>query len=297
LAFDFGGTKLAIARIDEAGTIERRITIAVKDHPTASQALARAIQAGLEFVQELLPEQLVGIGLSTMGITLSDKVIMAPNIPGWATLRIREEMEQAFPGVAVKIENDMKASCLAELRRGALRGTRSGLYVNMGTGFGVALTLGNQVVPGAHGAAGEMAYNLRSSLESLGFRDGVAPFEDFVGGRAIGERARVQFGQRLTAKDVFAAAERDPGARTFVDATVREMAYQLTNLVISWDPEKVVFGGGMVASHPLILPRVNEYFERFVPFPPMVEIAHFQQDAGLHGAIELAREAAGFKID
>lgn len=300
LAMDFGGTKSAIAITDGQGTILRRTTIAVVDCIDAKDVLSKALQCGVSYVEEILQEDpgrlLTGIGLSTMGITLPDRVLMAPNIPGWGDLRIADEVGRYFPEIPVRIDNDMKASALAELRRGKLRGTQSGLYVNVGTGFGTALTYGSHVVSGAHGAAGEMAYNLLSSKEPKGYRQGVTPLENVLGGRGIGERASLLYGRALTSRDVFEMAATDLKARDLVESITQEMAFHITNFVISWDPEKVVFGGGMVASKDWILPMVEKYFADFVPFPPIIEIAHFKHDAGLFGAIELAMDAAEDRV-
>lgn len=295
LAFDFGGTKLAIATTDTSGTILHQSQIKVSECEGGADALSQALVTGRELADRLQYEgriRLAGIGVSTMGITLADQVLMAPNISGWESLQIPAAFEASFPGVPVRITNDMKAGALAELRRGALRGSRAGIYVNTGTGLGVTLTLGNQVVEGAHGAAGELAYNLVSNGSSVGFRDGITPLENYAGGRGIGQRASVRFGQDMTCEEAFHLSHIDAGIHEFIDDTLRELAFHLTNLAIAWDPDKVVFGGGMVASRDVIFPPVIDYFQRFVPFPPAVEVALFKDNAGLQGAIELARDAS-----
>lgn len=293
LAFDFGGTKMAIATASLKGDILMRCDLSTSECRTGDVALARAISAGKMLVENTCRQtngRLIGVGVSTMGITREDRVDMAPNVPGWSGLRIPSAMRETFPGVPILIENDVKAAALAELRSGALRGTSSGLYVNLGTGIAVALTLRDQVVRGAHGAAGEIAYNLRHVREKRGARDEVAPFEEFAGGRAIGERASRRFGQQMTAADVFAMAHVNGDARAFIEETILEISFQLTNIVIAWDPEKVVFGGGLTGAADDILPVVEDAFARFVPFPPEVALAHYRRDSGLHGAIELALE-------
>lgn len=295
LAFDFGGTKLAVAIADLDGHILAQSSIKSTECVDGADALQRSLADGRRLAEQFNAHdqaQFAGIGVSTMGITLPDEVLMAPNIPGWGSLRIPAAFEASFPGTPIRMMNDMKAGALAELRHGTLRGSRAGIYVNIGTGVGVTLTLGSEIIEGAHGAAGELAYNLLSSGQPVGYLDGVTPFENVVGGRAIGERASVQFGREMTCEDAFHLARSNQDARKFVDETVRELALHLTNLAIAWDPDKVVFGGGLVASQDVILPPITEYFQRFVPFPPTVEVAQFRTSAGLQGAIELARDAS-----
>jgi glucokinase len=182
----------------------------------------------------------------------------------------------------------VKAAALAEVRRGALQGKDYGIYLNMGTGIAMAFTLGDRVLQGHNGASGEMAYFLRSKEEKLGFHEGVAPFEEHCGGRGIGERASRHFGEPMTAKQLYARAATDESARQFLEETYQEIAFQLTNIIISWDPQIVVFGGGMAAGNHEILPYIRKRVEQFVPFPPELVLAHFDRDAGLYGAIELA---------
>ena len=223
-----------------------------------------------------------------MGITLEDRVLLAPNVPGWERLEIPRLMRQAFSTDTIRIANDVKAAAAAELRWGALVGTDVGLYLNLGTGLAAALIVGERVIEGAHGAAGEIAYNLRHLHDEIGFQHQRAPLEEFLGGGAIGERARLQFEGISTAREVFQRALDDVQASAFVEATLTELAFHVTNLTIALDPERVVIGGGLMTSKEIILPRLEAHMKRFVPFPPLVQPARFVQDAGLMGAIALA---------
>lgn len=55
-----------------------------------------------------------------------------------------------------------------------------------------------------------------------------------------------------TAETLFARAREDTVARAVVEATLTEIAYHLTNLVIALDPERVALGGGLMAADDLI---------------------------------------------
>jgi glucokinase len=71
---------------------------------------------------DLLTILYLGIGIATMGITLEDQVLMAPNVAGWKWQAQPALMRQAFSLDAIRIENDVKAAASAELRWGALKG-------------------------------------------------------------------------------------------------------------------------------------------------------------------------------
>jgi glucokinase len=70
------------------------------------------------------------------------------------------------------------------------------------------------------------------------------------------------------------------------------MAVHLANLVVAFDPERVVLAGGMMRQAEFILPRLRRVFERVVPFPPLVRLASLPDDAALAGALVTARAVA-----
>lgn len=293
LGIDLGGTKIALATADVNGTLLSQQTIATLAPQGAEQAIARTIAHGRDLVEQTrreLQRRLVAVGIATMGITLADGVLMAPNVSGWNRLALPAQMQQAFVLDTIRIENDVKAAALAELRWGALAGVETGLYLNLGTGIAATPVVHGRILRGTHGAAGEIAYNLRHLHDEQGFSAGRAPLEEFVGGGAIHERVQRRFGSEATVEEIFrraTAAPLDPEACAFVEATLTEIAFHLTNLTIALDPERVVIGGGLMRSKALILPRLAAQLRRFVPFPPQIEEAHFSHDAGIMGAIAL----------
>jgi glucokinase len=291
LGIDLGGTKMALGTADTSGKLLQQQVLPTLAEQGADQAITRTIDAGRQLIERTMAEhggQLGGVGVANMGITLEDRVLMAPNVPGWDRLALPSLMRQAFSIEKVCIENDVKAAATAELRWGALVGVDVGIYLNLGTGIATALIAHGRVSRGAHGAAGEIAYNLRQLHEELGVRHDRAPLEEFVGGRAIGERASLQFGEPLSAATIFQKAQSDPVARAFVEVTLTEIAFHVTNLAIALDPERIAVGGGLMHSKELILPHLTMQLERFVPFPPTLLEARFSGDAGLMGAVALA---------
>jgi glucokinase len=291
LGIDLGGTKIALATADVDGMLLHQQTIATLAPQGAKQAVERTIAVGRQLIEQTRIQRegsLVGVGIATMGITLEDQVLMAPNVPGWKRLALPSLMRQAFSLDSIRIENDVKAAASAELRWGALTGIDTGLYLNLGTGIAATLVMNGRIMRGAHGAAGEIAYNLRQLHDEQGFSSGMAPLEEFVGGGAIAKRVRLQFGEVATVEEIFRASRSEPEAIAFVEATLAEMAFHLTNLTIALDPECIVIGGGLMRSKERILPRLTAYIKRFVPFPPLVKEAYFLHNAGLMGAIALA---------
>lgn len=286
LAIDYGGTKVALATgtAEAPGRLGRILRLETQPSAGAEQAVRRSFEAARTLIAAP-----AAVGVSTFGILHADRIRLAPNVPGWDGMELPRLLREEFGGVPVAIDNDVKAAAVAELRWGALRGVDVGVYLNLGTGLATALVVGGRVVRGAHGAAGEIGYLIRSAGES-GFVDGRAPCEELVSGAALAARGSASLGRPVTAHDLFAMRD-EPAVRPLLDDAVGALAAVVANLCITLDPERVVVGGGMMRAAEHILPRVTAEVGRTVPFPPTIVAARFIDDAPLLGALVLALDA------
>src|SRR6266704_2377612 len=226
------------------------------------------------------------VAIATPDIVHDHGVLLSPNIPGWEHVSLRETMRANLHIPTVVAENDVKAAAMAEVLWGALKGADPAVFISLGTGIAAAVVIGGRVVSGAHGASGEIGYNLRSVLDTSGAAHGRAPLEEAIGGRFIGERASLLLGESLSAAAVF--AHPDIRARFLVDETLAELATHVANLAILIDPACIAVGGGLMRSGDVILRALSFRLEYAVPFPPEIVPARFLNDASLQGAIALA---------
>lgn len=289
LGLDFGGTKIACAVADLAGSVRDQTVIATEPDRGAEQAIERAFAAADE-LRARARGTLVAVGVSTMGITFDDHIELAPNVAGWSQLRLPAAMRSQYPGIPVRIDNDVKAAALAEATWGALRGADPGVYVNLGSGIAAAITLGGNVLAGAHGAAGEFGYWRRSAADCIGGPDGSAPLEEFAGGAGVRRRAKSAFGLSDGYADLL--QQREPAAVAMLDEIVAEICWHVTNVAILIDAEKLVLGGGYLRTAEPLLSRLHAALQRGVPYPPALEIGRFGGSGGIFGALALAVSAA-----
>jgi glucokinase len=297
LAVDFGGTKLDVA----TAALDGRILTAERLDTDAAGGAEQAVERALATARRLRDATalqtggtLVAAGASSPGIVLDDRILLAPNVPGWTDLplaaRLRDGLELGAREVVT--ETDVKAATLAEARWGALRGADPGVFFNVGTGLGAGIVLGGRILHGANGAAGEIGYALRGVSDDHGAFDGHAPLEEHAGGRALGERASRLLGADLSAADVLARADADdPDAQMLVAETLAELAVAVANLAVLLDPARIAVGGGLMNSSDLVLAALRRRVRQAAPFPPEVVAAHFVHDAALRGAIALAIDA------
>lgn len=290
VGFDLGGTKMAVGIAAPDGTLLDHQVLPTHAERGAEQAVERVLAAGRGLARTH-GGVVRAVGVASMGYTRDDRVLLAPNVPGWEDLALPARVAAHFPDTPLRVDNDVKAAALAEVRWGALDGTDVGVYVNLGTGVAAALVVGGRIVRGAHGMAGEIGYLRRTPHDPAGVRDGRAPLEEFVGGNAIAEAAREELGECLTTEEAFArSGSGDRRAQAFLRRRLDEIGFHLTNLAVALDPERVVIGGGLARSADLILPVLAEHMARFVPEPPRLVPARFTRNAGLLGAVALTVE-------
>jgi glucokinase len=288
-AIDFGGTKVAIATADTTGSILKQARLDTNASQGAQQILERTTVTAHELIESTVAEvegQCVAVGVTTPGVVHDNEVLLSPNIPGWEHVSLRETMRASLHIPTVVAENDVKAAAMAEVLWGALKGADPAVFLSLGTGIAAAIVIGGRVVTGAHGASGEIGYNLRSVLDTSGAAHGRAPLEEAIGGRFIGERVSLLLGEPLSAADVFTHS--DIRARFLVDETLAELATHVANLAILIDPARIAVGGGLMSSGDVILRALSFRLEYAVPFPPEIVPARFLNDASLQGAIALA---------
>jgi glucokinase len=292
VALDFGGTKIAAAWADHAGTILRQERLATCAADGPEQALARAAEVAKELMATAWEagRPAVSVAAVAPGVVREDGIQLVPNLPGWEDLALARRLAELMDVEEVPVWNDVRAGALAELRHGSLRGAEPGIYLSLGTGIAAAVTVGDTVVEGAHQAAGEVAYLLVGQGPVPAAADGVAPLEEVVGGRALGLRASAQLGRSLDAEELFART--DPEAQQLVHHALGVLADAVANMAVLLDPARVVVGGGMMASADLVLRVLSMRVAQAVPFPPEIVPARFTRDASLHGAIALAIDAA-----
>ena len=295
LALDFGGTKIDVgsARLDGEIVLSERIETRAEDG--AAQAVDRAIAAARRLA-ERTPGDCLAVGAVSPGIVEDDRILLAPNVPDWERLQLPALLRDGLGVRSVAVGNDVNAAALAETRWGALADADVGVFLSLGTGVKAGLVIGGRVFEGAHGAAGEIGYSLRDPSDGSGFALGHAPLEEFVGGRALGERASALVGEELTAAGVFDHPGLPAG---FLDEWLAELTTHVANLAIAVDPRRIAVGGGLMAHGDTILAALRRRVAEAVPFPPEVVAARFLRDGALRGAVALATDAlaAGFLIE
>lgn len=176
--------------------------------------------------------------------------------------------------VPILVDNDVNLAALAEHRIGGAQGAASFAYVYVGAGLGVGLYLGDQLIRGAHGLAGEIGYlpgvaspTLAGDLAAAGFGRPDAPSNDVAALLSLLDTP-------------------DQGALHRLAAAVGRAVVSVAAVV---DPQLFLLGGP-IGTHPALLPRVREQIT--FPGPTRINRSILGVDAPLLGAVQSAIEHA-----
>ena len=250
-------------------------------------AAARAQRAGVS-----------AIGVSVPGISYSKTgKVWAPNIPGWEDYPLRREIRSAVQDQTIRIAIDSDRACyiLGETWRGGAKGCRNAIFLAVGTGIGAGILMDGRILRGAHdiaGAIGWLALNRPFQRKYVG----CGCFEYHASGAGLAKVANELGHKELTARDTFAAYDRcDPLARRVIAQAVEFWGMAVANLVSLFNPEKIIFGGGVFGPGAKLLGDIYAEAKKWAQ-PISIKQVKLQPsklggDAGLYGAGYLALQA------
>jgi predicted NBD/HSP70 family sugar kinase len=292
LGVDLGARFLRGAISDLSGTIRARhdVELAGADADVALTAIVKlradlTRAAGLS--SELIDEVVVGVP----GVVeqRTGAVRLALNVPRLDGRRYGAELAERL-GSRVTVENDVNLAALGEGRLGVARGVEDFAFLSVGTGLGAGVVLRGELQRGHHGAAGELDY------VRVGLGEDVDPCAAAVS--AVAERLAAAEGSTTAlvppyeVRAVFAAARAgDPVAREVLREEARRIALHIAPIAAVTDVGLVVLGGGIGANAEL-LDEVRPLLERWLPYPPRVEISSLGDAAVLMGAVAVGLHAA-----
>jgi predicted NBD/HSP70 family sugar kinase len=217
---------------------------------------------------------------------------------GWDRPAALTGLREAF-GPSLVIENDVDAAALAERALGHGRDVDHFAFVHIGTGIGMGLVVGGQLLRGAHGVAGEIAFmplsggtgadehevRKRGTLEAAASASGIVR-----AARCGGMRGPV------SARRVFAAAAAgDQRAVAVVAEEARLVAKAICAIITVVDPELIVLGGG-IGRAPGFAEAVGAELERIAPVMPGIRVTALGTDAVVDGCLAAGIDLAWSQV-
>ncbi len=297
IGIDIGGTKTALALVDDRGTMIDRDVLATE----AEQGFDRAVGRMASTIERLLVQsggsEIVGIGIGCAGPL--DPVRGLINNPytltGWKGCDIVTPLQRRF-GVQVSLENDADVAALGECACGAGRGFDPVVMLTFGTGIGGAAVVHGQIYRGANGEHPELGHVWVSGEGPVCYCGVAGCLESIASGTAIALAGKAA--GFADTRAVFAAfASANPAAVAIIQKALHAASAAAWTLCHTLLPQRLILGGGIMDDHyDLFAQAIHERLERATQFTPSgVSIARaaLGNDAGIVGAASMAIQRAG----
>ncbi len=303
IGVDLGGTLILAIRTDLAGGKGAR-----SQRPTETEPGAEAVLNGIgsvigEVMQEVDPDEVLGIGIGAPGpIDADGRIYDPPNLPGFGDLSLSEYIRDRF-GRPAFAGNDANLAALGEHQFGAGQGVDDMVYLTVSTGIGGGIVSGGKLLLGARGYAAEVGHQTLVADGPICGCGQPGHLEALASGPSIvrnakerleaGEKSTItDFGDEVTSKSIAGAANAgDELAQELFAEAGFYIGLGLVNLIHILEPQRVLIGGGVSQAGDLIFDPIRETVKQYVMSPIFLDVeilpAALGVDVGLMGAVAL----------
>lgn len=306
IGLDLGATKLAAALFSEQGDIIFKTHTGLEKRQGAE--VGRLITQQVNELTAKAKEnnlKVAAIGICVPGIAYAKTGnVWAPNIPGWDDYPLLTELQIAINNTEIKIRIDSDRACyiLGEVWKGNAQGCSDAIFLAVGSGIGAGILVNNRVLRGSQDIGGAIGWmGLKRPYQEKYINCG--DFEYNASGEGIvkvakemissgnyneSKLAKVSF-EQLSAKDVFDAFEAgDELAKEIIDNAIECWGIAVANLVSLFNPEKIIFGGGVFGPALQFLDAIYEEAGKWAQPISIRQVklegSALGKDAGLYGA-------------
>ena len=264
-------------------------------------ALVRMLRQATEHA-ERRGQRIFGVGVSLPGLVdvPRGRLMFEPNT-GWRDVPLGEMLAQhvSFP---VFLDNDANAAALAERYYGVARDVDNFIYIVANIGLGAGLVIDGELFQGATGFAGEAGHMTIDPAGPACRCGNRGCWERMASVRALierlqlalkaGESSIIMEGVPITLPMILqAAAAGDAVTLRALHETGVYLGIGIANLVNSFDPRLVAFGGSLSLAGEYLLPVARQVVaERAMPElqeATTLELSVFRDSACVMGAAAL----------
>lgn len=243
--------------------------------------------------------KLRAIGIGAPGRVDCDQgtVLELANVFNWRDVDLATPLHRKF-GCSVLVDNDVNVALMGEINHGGARHVRSAVLIRLDVGMGAAIAMDRKIHHGSHWAAGEIGHLIpsRAAIEEENVRGHMEAVvgSDKIAARVKAAARRIPVLRRLlTTKSpiaaLFEAAEEDTAAAEIAQEISYHLCAAVSQHALVCDPEVMLLSGEVFS---FVLPDIQRFLARAIPWSPEVALAELGEDAVLRGATDLALTAS-----
>jgi len=312
LCLDIGGTKVLGVIFNSKKEVVYRLKKKTKAGGDSSANVEEVI---INVAKELInasgikKNDIHAIAAGAPGVIDQDKgvVLFSPNLP-WKNYNIRKPIEDEF-GCPFYIGNDVNVGVLGEYKYGAAKGYKNVVGLFVGTGMGGGLILNGELYTGNKFKAAEYGHMIldpegplcncgqRGCLEAFSSKQGMSSYirQQVSRGRKSSMAEYVENGVFKSKALKNALSEGDAVACEAVNRACHYLAIASGNLVNTFSPDVVVYGGGVIeAVGDIFIEKILSEVDRYC-MPSIRTTVDFKKaalgdDSILYGALSMIKK-------
>ncbi len=248
-------------------------------------------------------ENVEGVGVGLPGPVLADGTVLGAVNLGWGKFNVAEEFSSKFHGVKVSVGNDANVAALGESWKGGGKEFDDIVMITLGTGVGSGIIIGNKIITGFNGGAGEVGHMTVENDEAEACNCGrCGCLEQYTSATGVvrlakrymanhADTAMADFGNDITAKDVFDLAKNgDEGAVKVVKKMAGYLGKAMADIATVTNPQAFIIGGGVSKAGKFLIDAIEPVYKEKsfgACAGAAVKLAELGNDAGMYGAAAL----------
>ncbi len=302
---DVGGTSVKLGLVNTEGELIDKWEIPTRTEDGGSNVLPDiAASVNAKIAEKGISEDVIGAGIGLPGPVDEDGVIRkAVNLHWDRIFNVADELSEMLGGMKVKAGNDANVAALGEFWQGAGKDFGDMVMVTLGTGVGGGIIHNGRIYAGVTGAGGEIGHICLVPDEKIMCNCGnCGCLEQYASATGI---------VRLTREELAASDEdselrhTEVSAKSMWDAVKHGDALAIRvaerfGFYLGWglaviagvvNPEVFVLGGGVSKAGEMIIPYIEEHFEKYAFHAcrdAKIVIATLGNNAGIMGAARMA---------
>ena len=312
LGIDFGGTTIKFGVLGE----DMAPTEAIFDIPTpisqGPDAIVDVMVRGCQRVvaeSGIAMEDVLGVGIGSPGpLSISRGILLnLPNVPGMQNFPLTARVSEIL-GLPVALENDANAAAYGEYICGAGKGCRDIVMLTLGTGVGGGIICDDKIIHGRYDMGGELGHLI---VEPNGLQCSCGQkgcIEQYCSASNIAKHAAVMIREKkltglladilhekgtINTRDINQSRrDGDPVAAEIWEQCTRYLALGCVNLCRVFDPDRILFAGGLSMAGDDLLESTQKHFQELnwtlLDTTTELMIATLGTHAGVMGAAGVA---------
>lgn len=265
LGVDLGGTKIALLGSNKIGMEDAILRVPSKLYDKnckIEETLVEAVEQYIRDYEDGNRPLMVGFGLKDYVSKKKGIWYAHPTADGMEPIDFVKYVREKT-GLEAVLDNDVHAATLAEIDFGAGRRFEDFLYINIGTGLSIGIVSEGRLLRGSTNYSGEAGHiTVETDGDPCSFCGKRGCLEHIVGGGWIVDHCHqaakdhpdsllakmYQEKGRLSSRDLFAASDMgDEVAVQMSERIVRALVTATADLVNIFNPEALIFGGGVMS--------------------------------------------------